>query len=317
MADPRVAITDTGGLDPSPVMDFLTRAGFQVRFLGTCDPDDIVAGARGAVALITGEVRVDAGLLDRLPDLRLIVTARSDASAVDVETAERRGLWVACLPGAADPHSSAHQAIALAISQARRLACEEGTPCRPARLTLGLVGMGETGFRAAELARPLFGRVVGTGPQTGAWPSGVARMDLPDLMEASDIISVHVPLSARTEGLVDADALGRVRPGAILVNLSDPAVVDRGALLTALHTGRLAGVAGSPALALPSRLGAPSPLRNHPAVQLCPQAEQARDRAVRLARNVVSWWERGIPLDPVARSDTRPFPASEVSAAPC
>ncbi|GAA3735903.1 D-3-phosphoglycerate dehydrogenase [Spinactinospora alkalitolerans] len=308
MADPCVAIADTGGLDPAPAVELLTGEGFDVRVLGTSEPGRIAAGAPAAVALIVHDTAVDAALLDRLPALRLVVSMSDDAP-VDAAAAERRGLWVARLPQGREVDQVAHHALALALAQLRRLARDHGDHRRPRDLTLGLVGMSKVATRFAELARPLFGRIVGVDPYARAWPPGVDRLDLGALLPACDVVSLHTPLTSETAGMIDAGAIARMRRGAILVNIARHGLVDRKDVLTALHTGRLAGLASGHTPAADRHAHELCPLRSHPAVLISPSApakpvHYTRDRVLRLARNVLAWRDRGIPLDPVVRSDS-------------
>ena len=82
-------------------------------------------------------------------------------------------------------------------------------------------------------------RVVGFDPHRADLPSGVVRTSLEQLMETSDVVSVHVPLNTDTRGLVSAALFARIKPGAIFINTSRGAIADEGALLQALQSGRI------------------------------------------------------------------------------
>jgi D-3-phosphoglycerate dehydrogenase len=112
---------------------------------------------------------------------------------------------------------------------------------RAADLTLGIVGLGRIGKRFAYLARNCFGRVLACDPYLidGDFPAYVERATLMPLFESADVVSLHVPLTAETRGLVDAALLGRIRPGAVLVNTARGGIVDEQALAAALAGGRL------------------------------------------------------------------------------
>src|SRR6185436_5646399 len=109
--------------------------------------------------------------------------------------------------------------------------------------TVGLVGFGRIGRRVAELLRGFEVRLLATSRSSGAPSPGVERVDLLDLLGASDFVSVHVPLAPETRHLIDANALAAMKRGAILVNTSRGAVVDTTALIQALRSGHL-GAAG-------------------------------------------------------------------------
>ena len=114
-------------------------------------------------------------------------------------------------------------------------------------LTLGLLGFGEIGREIAALARA-FGMTVYYHKRTRLAADeeqalGVAYCDFHELFERSEFVSVHVPSSPKTRGLVDAAALARLRPGAYLVNTARAEIVDHDALVAALRSGALAGAA--------------------------------------------------------------------------
>ena len=126
------------------------------------------------VALIVHHTRVDAALLDALPTLRLILTTDPHGSGIDVAEAERRGLWVCLPPRRESAAQAAARVLSMALAQLRRIAAERLTCFRPAPracdLTLGLIGMESAATEFANLALPLFRRVVGTGAQWCRWP---------------------------------------------------------------------------------------------------------------------------------------------------
>lgn len=196
-----------------------------------------------------------ATLLDRLPSLRLLITSGLRNASIDLAAAARNGVVVCGTPSRSEPPVELTWALILGL--ARRLAPEydafrSGGPWQQtvgmdlAGSTLGLVGLGKIGTRVAAVAHAF-------GMNVMAWSQNLtaARADaagvtlaasLPDLLAASDIVSVHVVLSDRTRGLLDAAALACLRPHAYLVNTSRAAVIDREALLDALRHKRIAGV---------------------------------------------------------------------------
>ncbi|MFC7329023.1 NAD(P)-dependent oxidoreductase [Marinactinospora rubrisoli] len=314
MAAPYVVITDTGRLDPAPAVELLTSEGCAVRVLGTTDAGRIAAEAAEATALVVHDAEIDAALLDRLPRLRLVVTMAAGTGNIDLPAAERRGLWIARVPQQVAVDQVAHHALALALAQLRRAATARPGLLpggrRPCDLTLGLFGFDPVARRLAHLAAPLFARVVGV-PAAGAWPAGVDVRTPGEVLAAGDVVSLHLPLTAETTGVIDAAAIAGMRDGAVLVNTGSHLLADRAALLTALHTGKLAGVATGPIPAMEPHARENCPLRSHPAVLISPHrparpGPHTADLLVRLARNITSWRDRGIPLDPVARPAEEP-----------
>ena len=112
-----------------------------------------------------------------------------------------------------------------------------------AERTLGIVGLGSIGSKLAEIALALGMAVVAYDPFVKEAPRGVTLVALDDLMARADFVSVHVPLTAQTEGLLDARVLSLARSTTFLVNTSDPAVADQAALVEALRQRTIAGAA--------------------------------------------------------------------------
>ncbi|MFJ3582063.1 C-terminal binding protein [Streptomyces sp. NPDC090127] len=330
MSRPVAVFTDTEDLDPRPGVRLLADAGFEVRVAGTRDPDVIAETARDADALIVGYAPVDAALLDRLPRVRILATMSAGYDMVDTEEARRRGLWVTNLPDAATEDVAVH-ALASALSLLRRLpqadavvrsggwnaefAAQRHGPRRASEQTLGLVGLGRIARTFAALAAPVFGRVAAYDPHAGSahWPAGVERYeDLGALAAASDVLSLHVPLTPGTHRLVDAALLGRMRPGGFLVNVARGELVDAEALVAALDSGHLAGAALDVFPVEPPP--ADDPLRGHPRVQLSPHSAYLTDTSRRAyvcrpAENIVAWHRTGRPLTPVVDPTTAGAPA--------
>jgi phosphoglycerate dehydrogenase-like enzyme len=193
-------------------------------------------------------------VLERLPNLRLLVTTGRRNAAIDIEVADDLGIAVGFTdsPG----HATAELTMALILSLARNLTSETasvgkggwqvgvGRDLRGARL--GLVGLGRLGSRVAHLASAFEMEV-------GAWSEnltedrcaevGVALFAHDELFRHSDFVSIHLRLSERTVGLVGDRELGMMRPDAYLINTSRAAIVDEDALLGSLASGSIAGAA--------------------------------------------------------------------------
>ncbi|MFP1624070.1 C-terminal binding protein [Streptomyces sp. 5K101] len=321
---PVVVFTDTEDLDPGPGARLLADAGFDVRLADSRNPDVIARAGADAVALIVGYACIDAALLDRLPRLRILATMSAGFDMVDTAEARRRGLWVANLPDAATEDVAVH-ALASALSLVRRLPQADAVvrsggwngefvavelPRRTSDLTLGLVGLGRIARHLAALAAPVFGGIAAYDPHAADehWPAGIRRYaDLDALAANSDVLSLHVPLTPRTQGLADARLLGRMRPGSFLVNVARGELVDPAGLLDALDSGRLAGAALDVFPVEPPP--ADDALRRHPRIQLSPHSAYLSDTSRRAyvckpAENVIAWLRTGRPLTPVVDPST-------------
>jgi phosphoglycerate dehydrogenase-like enzyme len=222
-----------------------------------------------------------AALIARLPKLRLLITSGMRNASVDLAAAASAGVVVCGTASRSEPPAELTWALILGL--ARHVAVENaafhaGGPWQSTvgldleGSTLGLVGLGKIGTRVATVAKA-FGMNVLAWSQNltldRAEAAGVGlAASLPELLAASDVVSVHVVLSDRTRGLLDATALAHMRPHAYLVNTSRAAVVDREALVNALRDGRIAGAgldvfeveplpADDPLRALPNVLATP------------------------------------------------------------
>ncbi|MQY31783.1 NAD(P)-dependent oxidoreductase [Nocardia aurantia] len=316
---PELAVyTDIDDLDPAPGVELLEDNGFRVRVLATRDPSEIAAAAAEATALLAGYAPVDAALLDRLPRLRIVSLLSRGSDTVDVAAATARGVWVAAVGDVAVEEVATH-AWALTLALVRRLdyfalsarrdwlARPAPGPRRLSELTLGLIGLGRTGSRVAALAAGSVHRILGYG--RGPTPPGVDAAPLAEVVARSDLLSLHLPLTAETAGLLDANLLATARPGAYLVNVSRGGLVDAEALAAALDSDRLAGAALDVLDVEPPPAG--DRLAGHPKVLLTPHVAYlsdaaARDYVLTQARNVVHWRRTGRPLHPLAEPAARP-----------
>lgn len=319
---PLAVYTDVDDTDPAPGIALLEANGFEVRVLGTRDPHGIIAGARDADALLPGYASITRKVIASLPRLKVVALMSMGFDEVDVEAATEHGVWVTNVPGAATEEVATH-ALALLLASVRQLPfyTASATPGRwneraataPPRLseqTLGLVGLGRIGREFARLAGPLFGRVVGYDPMLPDTAEvsadlaalGVRRASLEEVRAASDVLSLHLPLTAETAGMVDAGFLGAMPPGSLLVNVSRGGLVDAAALAAALDAGHLAGAALDVLEHEPPAAG--HPLLGRDDVVLTPHIAYFSRRTeieyVRIqAQNAVTTFATGTPDSPV------------------
>ena len=262
-ARPIAVYTDVDDTDPTPGIRLLEEQGFEVRVLGTRDPQEIIAGAQGATVLLPGYASVTREMIEALPELRLISLMSMGFDYVDIDAATEHGVWVTNVPGAATEEVATH-ALAILLSSVRQLRFytasavpatwndrAETAPPRLSETTLGIIGLGKIGRELVRLARPLFGEVIGYDPMLPDTPEvraeladlGVRRTELAEVRSAADVLSLHLPLTPQTERMVDAEFLAAMPAGSVLVNVSRGGLVDHAALAEALDTGHLAGAA--------------------------------------------------------------------------
>lgn len=202
------------------------------------------------VCLMRERTPMPADVIAALPRLKFIVTTGRRNPSIDLAAAEARGIPVACTDSHAPP--PAHLAMSLILAGTRGLVREalsmreggwqQGLGRDVDGLTLGLVGLGRLGAQVAALAKPFGMRVLAWSrslTDERAAAAGAERTpSLAALMNAADVVSIHVVLSAETRGLIGAAALAEMKPDALLVNTSRGPIVDWRALLDGLRGGR-------------------------------------------------------------------------------
>ncbi|WP_329125553.1 D-2-hydroxyacid dehydrogenase family protein [Streptomyces sp. NBC_01353] len=266
--------------DWSPLAD---RVDVRVLREHLTDRDALVAAIEDCEIVVVMRERtpMDAELLKRLPRLRLIVTSGMRNASIDLDAAAGLGITVCGTASSSEPPAELTWALILGLARQVRTeaqALREGGPWQStvgmdlAGRTLGLVGLGKIGGRVARIGLAFGMDVLTWSPnltRERAAEHGVTlAADKRELMERSDIVSLHMVLSDRTRGLIGEAELDAMRPSAYLVNTSRAGLVDGEALLRALREGRIAG-AGLDVYAT-EPLAADDPLRTLPNVLALP-----------------------------------------------
>jgi D-3-phosphoglycerate dehydrogenase len=197
-------------------------------------------------------------IVDHAPRLQGMVRHGVGLDFIPVAAATARAIAVANLPGSntnavAEYVMSALMHLGRPLQQLDALMRSEGWAAARAAAenlselnasTLGILGVGTIGRRVASIARDGFGMtVLGTSRRKGSLPAGIQEVSLDDLFARSDAVVVCCSLTDETRGLVNRDLLARMRPSAVLVNVSRGAVVDTPALIDALRSEKIAGAA--------------------------------------------------------------------------
>jgi D-3-phosphoglycerate dehydrogenase len=242
--------------------------------------------AEADILVVRGHIRVNAALLAESPKLGLVVKAGSGTDNIDTAATAARGVQVVTTP--ASTTAVAERALLLLFACRRHLvglhtAVRDGDWAAKYRYVgkeltgsdLGLIGFGAIGREVARIASGIGMRVKAYDrspghpeKQAAAKQLGVAMMPLDELLPAVDAISLHMPLTPETRGLLGPEELGRMREGAVLINTARAEIVDRAALMSALEKGPLAGAGldvhykepvppDDPILALPNVVCAP------------------------------------------------------------
>ena len=237
----------------------LEALGDVTRHDGTA-PEQVIARAENADILLVNKVQLPESVLSRLPKLRYIGVLATGYDNVDVAAAERRNIAVTNVPGySSDSVAQLTFALLLEIchhagEHSRRVLEEKKWSRQPyycfwdfplselAGRTMGVVGLGRIGLRVAEIARA-FGMNVIACTRTPKQIDGVKCVDFDTLLAESDVISLNCPLTEYTRGLINADALAKMKKTACLINTSRGGVIVEDDLRRALDEGVIAGAA--------------------------------------------------------------------------
>ena len=260
MASPPVVVV-TRPL-PAPGVEPLRAAGLEVRANDEDRPltrDELLAAVADADAVVSMlSDRIDAELLDAAPRLKVVANYAVGFDNVDVAEAVRRGVEVTTTPDVLS-EATADLAWALLMAAARRVGegerlvrAGEWRGPAPTQLlgqpvggrTLGIVGMGAIGQAFARRARGFSMPIVYFNrnrlPGELEEELGARYVPLDELLTTSDFVSLHAPLNDDSRHMIDAAALARMKPTAVLVNSARGALVDEAALVVALSEGRIA-----------------------------------------------------------------------------
>ncbi len=239
-------------------LEILAAAGAELRRVEPEERPRLGELIDGYDALVVrSATRVDAELLAAGRALKVVARAGIGVDNVDVAAATERGILVVNAP-TANLISATEHTFALLLALARNIPAADASvragEWERKRFqgrelmgkTLGVVGLGRIGQAVAARARAFEMRVMAHDPYLD--PAVARRLDielrgLDELLAEADAVTLHLPLSDGTRNLIDAERLGRMKPGALLVNCARGGIVDEAALLAALEEGRLAGAA--------------------------------------------------------------------------
>ena len=230
-----------------------TYVGHQKFSDGFATEEESIRLLDGTKAVVAAGERYTNKILESLPDLRVISRLGVGFDKVDIEAATNHGVVVAITPNA-NHEAVAEHAIALLLAVAKRIvpldsavrnrdwARAGGLPVRGT--TIGIVGLGRIGRSLALRAIGMRMNVVATEPMPDmefVGSHGIKILDLDDLLEQSDYVSLNLPLTNETRGLIDGDKIAKFKAGAVLVNTSRGGIVDESELAEAMKCGHWAG----------------------------------------------------------------------------
>jgi glycerate dehydrogenase len=256
---PRIVVLDGQTMNPGDLSWGPLSGLGDLQAYPETKPDEVIPRLEGAVAALTNKVVLDDRHFSRLPDLRLVCLMATGYDVVDIPAADRRGI-VVCNVRDYATHSVAQHVFALLLALTNRVSehdqdVRRGEWERSRRWSLttreivalegrvmGVVGLGRIGRQVALLAQA-FGMEVQAyhrHPERDGLP-GVHFVGLEELLASSDVVSLHVPLTAETRHLINRERLAGMRRGSYLINTGRGGLVDEPALRDALEQGLVAG----------------------------------------------------------------------------
>lgn len=249
------ATLSTGDLDPGA----LQRAAPGLTLLEAAHQHEVVERIAGHAIVMLNKLRITREIIERSPDLRLVVLSATGTNNVDLEAARERGIAVCNVVDYCTPSVVQH-VLGVLLSLTHRLPtysreARDGTWAHSRHFTLlnhpirelcgrslGIVGWGVLGKAVARACESALGMQVLVAQRPGSDPSP-GRMELDALLAQADVVSLHCPLTPATTHLIDARRLALMKPDAVLINTARGALVDLAALAAALAQGKIGGAA--------------------------------------------------------------------------
>jgi D-3-phosphoglycerate dehydrogenase len=258
MSRPLVVVTDTVFPSLEPTEQALAAVDAEVTLVPEPTAEAILEAARTADGIVVTYAKVTAEIINGLERCKVISRTGIGVDNVDIDAATARGIVVTRVPDYCIDEVSDH-ALGLLFALARKIPLANSAvhagqwsvglvnPLHRLRgQTLGLVGFGQIPRALAPKAQALGLAVIAYDPyisKEAMAADGVKQVDLEQLLEESDHISVHAPLTPETRHMFNREAFQRMKPGAVLINTARGPLVDEDALVDALEAGELTGAA--------------------------------------------------------------------------
>jgi D-3-phosphoglycerate dehydrogenase len=253
-----IAVTDSPFPSLDPARAALARIDPELRMANSASAEDILAVARDADAILVTYAKLPADLLRQLTRCKAIGRFGLGVDNIDVNAAAELGITVTYVPDYC-MHEVSDHAMALLLALARKVPLSNAlvqagrwempavVPIhRLAGRVLGLVGFGNIPRALAPKAKAFGLRIVTHDPYVppaALAAVGVEGVSFEQLLEISDFVSIHAPLTPATRGLFNAEVLGTMKRGALLINTARGPLIDEDSLIAALDSGQLGGAA--------------------------------------------------------------------------
>ncbi len=284
-------------------------------------PEDIVSRAKDADAILINKVRITDEILAQLPKLKYIGELATGYNNIDIKAASKRGITVCNIP-AYSTDSVAQMTFAHILNITNQVAhyadesrsghwsknpdfCYWDTPLPElSAKTLGIVGLGNIGMKVAKIALD-FGMDVFayTSKNSADLPAGIQKTTIEGLLGASDILTLHCPLTDDTRELINKETLAHMRPGSIIINTGRGQLVNEQDVADALESGLLLGYGADVLTEEPPR--ADNPLLKQPHAYITPHiawaTKEARQRLLNICVENIKAFQAGEPINVVAQ----------------
>lgn len=282
--------------------------------------EDILKRTKNADAILTNKVVISSEIINKLPNLKYIGVLATGYNVVDIEAAKKRGITVTNVP-AYSTNSVVQMTFAHILNLTNRVAhyahenrkgkwsaspdfCYWDTNLDEiAGKTLGVVGLGNIGYKVACIARD-FGMDVFacTSKNSADLPDGIQKVTFNGLLGISDILTLHCPLTPQTKEMINKDTLSQMKRGALLINTGRGALVNDKDVAQALCEGQLGGYGADVMTQEPPKPD--NPLLSAPNAYLTPHIAwatlEARKRLVSIASANVAAFVQGSPKNVVS-----------------
>lgn len=316
----KIVILDGYSVNPGDLSWEELEACGELTVYDRTNTEDILKRTKNADAILTNKVVISSEIIDKLPNLKYIGVLATGYNVVDIEAAKKRGITVTNVP-AYSTNSVVQMTFAHILNLTNRVAhyahenrkgkwsaspdfCYWDTNLGEiAGKTLGVVGLGNIGYKVACIARD-FGMDVFacTSKNSADLPDGIQKVTFNGLLGISDILTLHCPLTPQTKEMINKDTLSQMKRGALLINTGRGALVNDKDVAQALCEGQLGGYGAD---VMPQEPPKPdNPLLSAPNAYLTPHIAwatlEARKRLVSIASANVAAFVQGAPKNVVS-----------------
>ena len=314
----RVVVVNASKMNYDQALDFSVLSS-DVQVYNDSTNAELIERIQGARVVVTKELPVGADLLSQFPDtVKLIVEAGTGYNNIDLKGAKERGITVCNIP-AYSTERVAHTVIMMILNFASTMQKQIGMLAKGDRSnftqhlqvshtevngkTLGVVGAGHIGMEVIKVAKALGMNILGHTRTPKADGDGIRYVSLDELLENSDYITLHCPLNDQTKHIINKEAIGKMKPSAVIVNTGRGPLINEADLCEALAAKRIAGAGLDVQEVEPP--AEDSPLYTLDNVIITPhmgwKGLETRQRLVGIIRDNVQAFFKGEPINVVSK----------------